>query len=227
VGNVKSHRLSIPVLALSLASIAAFVACAAPTPEDESSVDARRRAVGESEDESTAASTSKTPTKDAATPTDGGTEAATATATSSGCADGTREGLLDVAAFPNVAACAGTWSGNVSNARALCAAGWAPCQGPSPALKTVTFTAATTFAGCFALDTAHDSNSCQASCSGAVQQGIDSAGDIDMGGIGRDCRYKDARAASCLGAGRIDASHNSNTGCNFAPGISGVACCRE
>jgi hypothetical protein len=227
MGIVKSHRFF--VFASSL--VAAFVACAAPTPEDESSIDARRRAFGESEDDSTSAASGTTTAKDGAAPkpsSDASIEAGMPpTAASSGCADGTREGLLDIAAFPNVAACGGSWSGNVANARPLCAAGWAPCLGPHPAVKTITFEAATAFAGCFAIDTAHDNSSCQPSCSRAIQLGIDSASDIDMGAIGRDCRNKDARASSCLGSGRIDFSRNSGTGCNFAPGLSGVVCCKE
>jgi hypothetical protein len=228
VGIVKYWRLSLSAFGLGL--VAAFVACAAPTPDEESPVEARRRANGDSEEETKSATVEKPAiAKDAAAPTptapDGGTVAPNAV--QNGCADGTREGLTDLAAFPNVAACGGSWAGNVTNGRALCAPGWGPCQGGNPALKTITFAAATAFAGCFAMDTAHDSNSCRASCSGAVQQGVDSAGDIDMGGVGRDCRFKDSRGASCIGSGRVDSSHNSDTGCNFAPGISGVVCCKE
>jgi hypothetical protein len=42
-----------------------------------------------------------------------------------GCADGTREGFLDGATFPNIAGCSGAWSNpGLSNASYLCAYGW-------------------------------------------------------------------------------------------------------
>src|SRR5262245_18333664 len=43
-----------------------------------------------------------------------------------GCADGTRVGLHG-AAYPDIALCAGVWSGPVSGATFLCEGGWHAC----------------------------------------------------------------------------------------------------
>src|SRR6266404_396983 len=73
-------------------------------------------------------------------------------AAESGCADGTREGLTDFQLYPNIAACAGTWTGHVSNGGHICAPGWGVCSSTnnSEELKTITFADAVAFPGCFA-----------------------------------------------------------------------------
>ncbi len=142
-----------------------------------------------------------------------------------GCADGTREGLVSQAAFPKIAACAGKWSGDVSGAGALCAQGWKPCLGVDASIKKVNYGQARAFGGCFAFDSAHDNNKCYSDCSAAVAKGVDNAKNIDMGGMGGACKYAYSSAGSCLASGRIDASTNSGTGCNYYSGLSGVICC--
>jgi hypothetical protein len=144
-----------------------------------------------------------------------------------GCADGTREGLLDAVTFPDVAACSGAWVGDVSNAVALCAGGWRPCVGGDLALSRIAYTDATAFGGCYAMNAAQDDEKCHpGSCTDSVNNGVDSAKDIDMGAVGGDCKWKFATHKSCLKSGRIDASENSGTGCNWYAGLSGVLCCR-
>lgn len=146
----------------------------------------------------------------------------------SGCADGTREGLLDSAVFPAIAACGGTWTGDVSAGVALCATGWHVCTGPEPALHAITYQQAIAFAGCFPYDAAQDSFRCLPDCSAQVLAGIDTAANIDLGAMGADCPYHFPTSASCLAVGRIDASENSGTGCDFNPAITtGVVCCQD
>ncbi|MBK6697436.1 MAG: hypothetical protein IPG50_35420 [Myxococcales bacterium] len=142
-----------------------------------------------------------------------------------GCADGTRDGLSEVT-YPRVAACAGTWSGHVSTASPLCAAGSHVCTGAESALKAVQYTDAIAVTGCFAMNAAQDSFVCHVDCAAAVPS-IDTAANVDMGAIGSTCPYKFPGAAngSCISGGRIDFSENSGTGCNFAAGLSGVLCC--
>ena len=143
-----------------------------------------------------------------------------------GCADGTREGLIDGVAFPAIAACAGTWTGDVSAGAPLCAVGWHVCLGSEAAVTAVSYAAATAFAGCFAIDAAQDSFVCRPDCSAQVAAGIDTADNLDMAGVGTGCRFQFPGAGGCLADGRIDASENSGTGCAFAAGITdGVVCC--
>jgi hypothetical protein len=144
-----------------------------------------------------------------------------------GCADGTREGLEDSAAYPDVAACAGTWTGTVDQAQDLCAGGWHVCLGSEPALTAVAFTDGISFCGCFALDAAQDNYVCHPGCEAAVAAGVDTAANIDMAGLGATCNYQFSGAGSCITGGRIDASENSGTGCNFTDGLTGVVCCRD
>jgi hypothetical protein len=133
---------------------------------------------------------------------------------------------MDVKVFPKIAACDGDWKGDVSGAKVRCAEGWHVCLGNEEALKKVTFDEATAFKGCFAFDAAHDNNSCTNDCSAAVEEKkLDTAENIDMGGMGADCAWKYQTDASCLGSGRIDASENSGTGCNYHASLTGVICC--
>jgi hypothetical protein len=133
------------------------------------------------------------------------------------CADGARDGLTDSSMFPDIAACAGTWTGDVSTAGPICGAGAHVCRGGDAPLMTVAYAQATAFPGCFAIDTAHDNGACTAGCTAAVMSGIDTAELVDMGGMGADCPYKLPGFASCLMGGRIDASQNSGTGCITSP----------
>jgi hypothetical protein len=144
-----------------------------------------------------------------------------------GCADGTREGLEDGTVHPDVAACAGTWTGTVDQAQSLCAGGWHVCLGSEPALTSVAFNDGIAFCGCFAFDAAQDNYTCNPGCEAAVNAGVDTAGNIDMAGLGATCNYQFSGAGSCITGGRIDASENSGTGCNFTDGLSGVVCCRN
>jgi hypothetical protein len=144
-----------------------------------------------------------------------------------GCADETREGLEDIAAYPDVAACAGPWTGTVDQAQDLCSAGWHVCLGSEPALTSVAFADGISFCGCFAFDAAQDNYTCHPGCEAAVNAGVDTAANIDMAGLGATCGYQFSGAGSCITGGRIDASENSGTGCNFTDGLSGVVCCRN
>lgn len=149
-----------------------------------------------------------------------------AASTSAGCADGTREGLVDPVAFPAIAACGGSWSGDVGGAGALCAAGWHVCRGDEGAVGAVTYAAATAFAGCFAIDAAQDNFICRPDCSAQVAAGIDTAANIDLAGVGASCAFQFPGAGGCLADGRIDLSENTGTGCDFSPGVTtGVVCC--
>lgn len=143
-----------------------------------------------------------------------------------GCADGTREGFVDPIVFPAIAACGGVWSGDVANAGALCAMGWHVCRGPEMPLRNVTYAQATAFGGCFAIDAAQDNWMCFPGCSAAVAAGIDTAANVDMGGVGAGCPYLLPGSTACFTGGRIDVSENSGTGCNFVSGVTtGTVCC--
>lgn len=159
-------------------------------------------------------------------PLDATIDAIDAAGTSAGCADGTREGLVDPVAFPAVAACGGSWTGDVGDAGALCAAGWHVCRGDEAAVGAVTYAAATAFAGCFAIDAAQDNFICRPDCSAQVAAGVDTAANIDLAGVGASCAFQFPGGGGCLADGRIDHSENTGTGCDFAPGVSaGVVCC--
>jgi hypothetical protein len=106
--------------------------------------------------------------------------------------------------------------------------GWHLCIGGDAALSTISFADATAFPGCFAINAAQDNSHCHpGSCSDAVSAGVDSAANIDMGGVGQDCKLAAPNQTSCIKNGRIDASENSGTGCNFHPGLTGVVCCKS
>ena len=145
-----------------------------------------------------------------------------------GCADGTREGFLDPVAFPSLAACAGTWTGDVANAAPLCAPGWHLCRGPEQPLASITYADAVAFPGCFAFDAAQDNWMCFPGCSDAVAAGIDIATRVDLGGAGAGCPYLIPGAPACFAGGRIDVSENDGSGCNFRDGITtGAVCCQS
>jgi YVTN family beta-propeller protein/cysteine-rich repeat protein len=184
---------------------------------------------------STAAPTSTTSSTSTTTAAPTTSTIATTTTTSSttsttlgqpgpGCADGTREGLVDAETFPNVAACAGSWSGDVTNGSVLCEEGWHVCNpDDAPVLQTVSYQAANAFAGCFAYDAADDNNQCLP-CAGTL------AAD-DMAGMGQGCGYHAQGAGSCISGGRIDTvccgDYASGTACQFKPGLTtGAVCCK-
>ena len=142
-----------------------------------------------------------------------------------GCADGTREGFADLQTFPEIAACAGSWSGHVSAGASLCAPGWQVCTDSSPQVQEVSYSDALSFPGCFAYNAAQDNDSCRP-CTGAF------AFD-DMAGVGSGCPNDFFPNASCLsGQGRIDvvccSDYQTPTACQFKPGLTtGVVCCKS
>jgi hypothetical protein len=141
-----------------------------------------------------------------------------------GCASGERAGLVNRRTYPKIAACTGSWQGDVSNGVALCGNGWHVCRGDEPAMKAMTWEEGTSFDGCFAFDAAQDEGQCLPHCSSHVGT-VDTAENIDMGGLGGGCIQR--FHTSCISNGRIDASFNSMTGCNYAEHLSGVVCCEN
>jgi hypothetical protein len=146
--------------------------------------------------------------------------------TASGCADGVRRGLTSATRHPDIAVCAGSWEGDVSNGSVLCAAGFHVCTGAEQALRAVTFEEARCFLGCYAFDAAQDNYQCLPDCSSRVGS-IDSAERLDMGAMGSGCPYQFPGANSCLSGGRIDGSENDGIGCNYNARFSGVVCCKN
>lgn len=148
-----------------------------------------------------------------------------------GCADGSREGFVDADQFPDIAACAGVFSGHIgdTSANSLCATGWHVCSPPdvphdAAIVSSVTFEQAKSFSGCFAFNAAHDFGKC-IPCTGGW-------GEDDMGGAGSDCKGTyNGGSSSCWGSGRIDAvccsDYQSGTACQHKPYLTGVVCCRE
>ncbi len=159
----------------------------------------------------------------------GGQDAGVAT----GCADGTREGFIDETVWPNVAACAGSWAGELtaSSADLLCAPGFHVCEPTDLELRVVTYDDATAFPGCFAYRASNDGfDGCDALvCAGDEDHD-------DMAGVGRGCRALSgvahqgmAGASSCLADGaRVDATccaaSVNGAGCQQTT-QSGVVCC--
>jgi hypothetical protein len=87
-----------------------------------------------------------------------------------GCADRTREGLIDHRQWPRIAVCGGEWTGMISgpSAASLCAVGWHVCNGDDVRAQRITFAEATGFGGCFAFDSANDCGNCHSTCLGAM-----------------------------------------------------------
>jgi hypothetical protein len=158
---------------------------------------------------------------------------------SNGCLDGTREGFRNESDFPDIAACAGTWSGWIDERPAadLCSQGWRVCTGSDQAIKRLTMSQATAFLGCFAFDAANDCYVCHPRCRAAIGTSMNTAGgvctippnntDVDMAGVGANCRQEGVTAnSSCLASGRTDATQNTY-GCQADPmNTTGVTCCR-
>jgi hypothetical protein len=146
-----------------------------------------------------------------------------------GCADFTREGFADVAKYPKIAACAGSFTGWIdeAGAKAICAPGWHVCNGGDAVVHTITHPEAKAFSGCFAFDAAHDCNACYThcrdlGCKNCCVSNYES--DADMAGMGASCSDYGAGQSSCLAGGRIDASTNT-FGCKWAASVTGVVCC--
>ena len=148
-----------------------------------------------------------------------------------GCADGTREGFANVLAFPSIAACAGTFAGWIdeASAKSLCAVGWHVCNGADAVVHTIAYEQAKSFGGCFAIDAAHDCNSCFKHCRdlGCMNCCVSNyEWDADMGGMGSGCADSGAGQQSCLASGRLDASTNT-FGCKWNSSLAGVVCCKD
>lgn len=160
-----------------------------------------------------------------------------------GCADGTREGFIDHVAWPDIAACRGSWSGDLSaSADAVCGAGFHVCTNTDTELTTVGTNDALAFPGCFAYRASNDGfDGCEPlECQGNPARD-------DMAGMGRGCLLLSgvSRApatipdggTSCLAdRGRIDAQccamSVSVPGSSRSPGCAqraedGVVCCRN
>ncbi len=160
-----------------------------------------------------------------------------------GCADGTREGFVDDVAWPDLAACRGTWTGDLSaSADAVCGAGFHVCTNTDSELSTVRTSDALAFPGCFAYRASNDGFD---GCEPLVCQGDPSRD--DMAGMGRGCLIISGVSrgpstipdggSSCLAdRGRIDAQccamSVSVPGSSRSPGCAqraedGVVCCRN
>lgn len=159
-----------------------------------------------------------------------------------GCADGTREGFIDDVAWPDVAACRGTWSGDLSSsADSICGAGFHVCTNSDAELGTVRTADALSFPGCFAYRASNDGfDGCEPlECQGNANRD-------DLAGMGRGCLLVSGvqhlpaavpDGGSCLAdRGRIDAQccaiSVSVPGSSRAPGCrqrneDGVVCCRN
>ena len=139
-----------------------------------------------------------------------------------GCADGTREGFTDVNAYPDIATCAGSWSGLVSStdAAAICESGWHVCDRNDSALRSISFGVATSFSGCYAINASHDHGNCNACTT--------SSSGNDMGGVGSGCGFQSSGQSSCLANGRIDVVSHQINSCYYQAGrTDGVVCCRD
>jgi hypothetical protein len=150
-----------------------------------------------------------------------------------GCASGVRQGFLDVARYPDIAACAGSFTGTIGegSAQAICAAGWHVCRGDDAQVRRLTDTDASQFPGCFAYDAANDCGACYATCVSAHGHCTNGCcvtaapTDPDMAGMGAACAHDGGGfTTSCLAKGRLDASTNT-FGCGWDASLAGVVCC--
>ncbi len=132
----------------------------------------------------------------------------------SGCADGTREGLVDLELNPALAACAGTWAGDLTapGAEALCAAGWHLCRDDDTAPRAVSYSAATGFPGCFAMRASTDDGD------GCEPLDCTVANRDDIAGMGGDC-------AQLSGVSRAPSTVTTVGGCLADKGIIDSQCC--
>lgn len=164
--------------------------------------------------------------------------------TQPGCADGTREGFIDDLAWPDLAACAGAWPGDLTDpgANALCGAGFHVCEPADLELSVLRYADAVAFPGCFAYRASNDGfDGCEPlECQGSPDRD-------DVAGLGRTCLRLSGvthgpasipdGGRSCLGDGtRIDTQCCASSvlvpgstrpaGCRQR-GETGVVCCRD
>lgn len=130
-----------------------------------------------------------------------------------GCADGTREGFADVTLFPDVAACAGTWTGDLdvsTSASALCANGWHVCDELDSEVRAVSLAEATAFPGCFAFRASVD--------------GLDGCEPLDCS---NDATHDDVAAvgASCLSLSGVSRLAADGGACFADRGVVASQCC--
>lgn len=139
--------------------------------------------------------------------------AATDGGVSVGCADGTREGFGDVTLYPDVAACAGGWTGDLdvsTSASALCASGWHVCDSTDSEVRALTFAQATAFSGCFAFRASVD--------------GVDGCEPLDCS---NDVTHDDVAAvgASCLALSGVSRTAADGGACFADRGVTASQCC--
>lgn len=130
-----------------------------------------------------------------------------------GCADGTREGFGDVTLFPDVAACAGAWAGDLdvsTSASALCASGWHVCDSTDSEVRGLRFAQATAFSGCFAFRASVD--------------GVDGCEPLDCS---NDVTHDDVAAvgASCLALSGVSRAVPDGGACFADRGVVASQCC--
>jgi len=155
-----------------------------------------------------------------------------------GCADGTREGFTDVLVFPDVAACGGTWQGDLdtsSSAEQLCGPGWRVCTHADAPVRALSFTQATAFHGCFAFRASVDGfDGCEPlDCSNDVARDNVAAVGASCGALSSISRVV-AEGGACFsdrGAIASQCCSVSVAGPGRAAGCpqrgeSGVLCCR-
>ncbi len=144
----------------------------------------------------------------------GACESLAQVASLAGCADGTREGFVDLETSPSIAACAGNFTGELtgSGPDALCAAGWHVCRHDDPVALAVSYLAATGFPGCFAMRAStDDGDGCEPlDCSDSTRD--------DIAGMGAGC-------AQLSGVSRVPASVPTVGGCLADQGIIDTQCC--
>ena len=156
-----------------------------------------------------------------------------------GCADGSREGFVDMNTYPGIAACEGTFEGFISSvsAKHLCSDGWHVCTGHEVQQREITVQEADAFPGAFAFDSANDCGNCHGTCLGAMT-GTSINGfcavsatdytDPDMECMGSGCTLRTGSPhTSCLLTGRTDAPNGHGHGCSWYEDLTGVVCCME
>jgi len=148
-----------------------------------------------------------------------------------GCADGIRNGFLNPVAFPDIAACWGSYGLNHINspeANALCAPGWhvcSPVNNPtdSAIIGSLTYLDATLPGACYSYNAAQNGNAC-IECTG-------DPGAREMAGVGMGCTVGtyDPDGSGCTADGRVDSlAVEGDT--SYACGGSrtdGVVCCSD
>lgn len=157
-----------------------------------------------------------------------------------GCADGSREGFVEMSTYPGIAACEGTFEGFISSvsAKHLCSDGWHVCTGHEVQQREITVQEADAFPGAFAFDSANDCGNCHETCLGAMT-GTSINGfcavsatdytDPDMECMGSGCTLRTGSpGTSCLLTGRTDAPNEPRrNGCSWYEDLTGVVCCIE